>query len=123
MSEYRVDPDGVLGILAGLDDLGDEFEKSVRDVEEVADDGATALAIDDRTVMSRAWTAFMDERRSVPGKIIHTINVSSQAVTEATLTIVAGDEQVAHDTTRAQSESQNPWGIAPSYAYMPATVG
>lgn len=123
MSEYRVDPDGVLGILAGLDDLGDEFEKAGRDVEQVADDGATALAIDDRTVMSRAWNTFMDDRRSVPGKIMHTINVSAQAVGEATLEIVTGDVQMATDTTQAQGGIQNPWGIAPSYAYMPGTVG
>lgn len=119
MSEYRVDADGVLGILAGLDDLGDEFEKAVRDIDEVADDGTTALAIDDRTVMSRAWTAFMDERRSVPGKVIHTINVSSQAVSEATLAIVAGDEQMATDTEAAQEHAEDAWGIAPSLAYMP----
>lgn len=119
MSEYRVDADGVLGILAGLDDLGDEFEKAARDIDEVADDGATALAVDDRTVMSRAWTAFMDERRSVPGKIIHTINVSSQAVSEATLAIVAGDEQMATDTEAAQDHAEDAWGIAPSLAYMP----
>lgn len=119
MSEYRVDADGVLGILAGLDDLGDEFEKAVRDIDEVADDGTTALAIDDRTVMSRAWTAFMDERRSVPGKVIHTINVSSQAVSDATLAIVAGDEQMATDTEAAQEHAEDAWGIAPSLAYMP----
>ncbi|MFJ2368107.1 hypothetical protein [Microbacterium sp. NPDC087665] len=119
MSEYRVDADGVLGILAGLDDLGGEFEKAVRDIDEVADDGTTALAIDDRTVMSRAWTAFMDERRSVPGKVIHTINVSSHAVSEATLAIVAGDEQIATDTEAAQDHAEDAWGIAPSLAYMP----
>jgi hypothetical protein len=123
MSDYRVDPDGVLGVLAGLDDLGTDFETAAVDVETAADDGAAALAIDDRTVMSRAWNSFMNERRSVPGKVMHTINVCSQAVSEATLAVVAGDEQMAAATSSAQAQTGSPWGIAPSHAYMPALAG
>ncbi|MFS0853443.1 DUF6507 family protein [Microbacterium sp. 179-I 3D4 NHS] len=123
MSDYRVDPDGVLGVLAGLDDIGADFGTAAVDVDTAADDGATALAIDDRTVMSRAWKSFMNERRSVPGKIMHTINVCSQAVSEATLAVVAGDDQMATATVSAQAQTGSPWGIAPSHAYMPALAG
>ncbi|MBQ3358769.1 MAG: hypothetical protein IJG47_07705 [Microbacterium sp.] len=97
MSEYRVDPDGVLGVLAGLDDLESEFESAHRDIDTAATDGPSALTVDGRKVLARAWETFMEQRQRVPGKVMHVINTSAQAVSNATLEIVSGDEQMAMD--------------------------
>lgn len=112
MTEWRVDPDGVLGVLAGVDDTAAGFETCRREIEDAAFHGGATLITDGRTALSSAWESFLDDRRLVPGKIMYAINAAAAAVGEATVAVVTGDEQMASDTTsrRAQAES---WGIAP----------
>ena len=58
MSQWRVDPDGVLGVLAGIDDLGPDFESAQNGISEAAS-AASTLSVDGRTVLSSAWAAFI----------------------------------------------------------------
>jgi hypothetical protein len=99
--DYRVDPDGVLGLLAGVDALGGEFETAYREIDSAAADGPATLTIDGRTAVANAWRTFMEERRIVPGAVMYSISSSAQAVSEATVAIVAGDEQMAAATVAA----------------------
>jgi hypothetical protein len=99
--EYRVDPDGVLGLLAGLDELGGAFESAHREIDGAAADGPTSLTVDGRTAVVGAWRTFMQDRRTVPGAIMFSISSSAQAVGDATVAIITGDEQMAADTVAA----------------------
>lgn len=99
--EYRVDPDGVLGLLAGLDELGGSFESAHREIDQAAAEGTAALTVDGRTTVASAWRTFMEDRRMVPGAIMYSINSSARAVGGATVAIITGDEQMARDTVAA----------------------
>lgn len=119
---WRVDPDGVAGVLADLDDAGSQFEKSRVQIEDAAFTGGDALAADGRTALTSAWSTFMEDRRLVPGKIMYAINAAAQAVSEATVAVVAGDEEMAGSLQTAERNAESEWGIAPERAYS-ATVG
>lgn len=116
MGQWRVDPDGVLGVLAGLDDLGPDFESVHTEITE-ASSAASTLSVDGRTVLSSAWEAFMTSRSLVPGKIIYSVSSAASGVGAATTAIVAGTEQMAADTQAAQVYAEDVWGIAPAHAY------
>ena len=94
---WRVDPDGVAGVLAGVDDTASKFEKSRAEIEQAAFEGGGTLVADGRTVLSSAWEVFLEDRRLVPGKIMYAINAAAGAVSDATVAVVAGDEQMASD--------------------------
>lgn len=98
---YRVDPDGVLGLVAGLDDLGADFESAYRGIDDAATSGPSSLTVEGRMVVAKAWRTFMEDRRVVPGAVMYSISSSAQAVGDATVAIVAGDEQMAHDLVDA----------------------
>ncbi|GAB3630799.1 hypothetical protein GCM10027421_01520 [Microbacterium shaanxiense] len=118
MGQWRVDPDGVLGVLAGIDDLGPQFESAYTGIDDAATNGRAALTADGRTVLSSAWEAFMSQRRLVPGKLMHSVSGSAAAVGEATVAIVAGDEQMADNVSTAEKHAEDAWGIAPYAAYV-----
>lgn len=120
MGQWRVDPDGVLGVLAGIDDLGPQFESAYTGIDDAASSGGAALTADGRTVLSSAWESFMSQRRLVPGKLMHSVSGSAAAVGEATVAIVAGDEQMADNVTAAERHAEDAWGIAPRAAYLTA---
>jgi hypothetical protein len=101
MNEWRVDADGVLGVLAGLDDQREEFESAHRKLEEAAFERSASLTVDGRTTVSAAWDRFMEERRLMPGRLMHSVASAAQAVGEATAAVIAGDEEMAHDTVAA----------------------
>lgn len=117
MSQWRVDPDGVLGVLAGIDDLGPDFESAHNGISEAAS-AASTLSVDGRTVLSSAWETFMESRSLVPGKIMHEVGAAASGVGAATTAIIAGDEEMAADTQAAQSRAEDAWGIALPAAYL-----
>lgn len=110
---WRVDPDGVAGVLAGVDDTASRFEKSRDEIEEAAFEGGETLIADGRTALSSAWEVFLEDRRLVPGKIMYAINAAAGAVSEATVSVVAGDEQMAGEMRAAAQRAEDAWGISP----------
>jgi len=113
---WRVDPDGVAGVLAGVDDTASRFEKSRDEIEEAAFEGGETLIADGRTALSSAWEVFLEDRRLVPGKIMYAINAAAGAVSEATVAVVAGDEQMAGEIRTAARRAEDAWGISPTPA-------
>lgn len=113
---WRVDPDRVVGVLAGIDDDGVELARSVGRVEELLY-SRSSLSVDGRTALANAWSAFIDERRLVPGTLMHVLASSAQALTEATVAVVAGDEQMASDGREATARALDEWGIDSATAY------
>jgi len=120
VEQWRVDPDGVLGVLAGIDDLGPQFESAYTDIDDAARSGEASLSADGRTVLSTAWDSFMSQRRLVPGKLMHSVSASAAAVGEATVAIVTGDEQMMENVAAAEKHAEDAWGIAPPAAYAAA---
>ncbi|MEZ3159429.1 DUF6507 family protein [Microbacterium sp. BWT-B31] len=121
MSHWWVAPDGVLGVLAGIDELGPDFETVQTGISEAASSGST-LTVDGRTTLSNAWDAFMEARALVPGKIMYAVSAAASGVGAATTAIVAGDEEMSADTQAAQAHAEDEWGIAPSSAYFTSGV-
>lgn len=121
MSEWRVAPDGVLGVLAGLDDLGPDFESVHTGIRDAAL-AAPTLSVDGRTLLSNAWDAFMESRSLVPGKIMYTIGAAAAGVGAATTALIAGDEEMSADTQAAQARAETEWGIAVAAAYSTGGV-
>ncbi|KJQ53397.1 DUF6507 family protein [Microbacterium sp. SA39] len=117
MSEWRVDPDGVAGVLAGIDDLGLDFEKVHSEIDDAASAGESVLSIDGRTALSHAWSSFMSDRRLVPGKVMYAISAAAQGVGAATVAIIAGDVEMAGNVEAAERYAEDAWGIAPRGAY------
>ncbi|MFJ4254558.1 DUF6507 family protein [Microbacterium sp. NPDC090003] len=115
---WRVDPDGVAGVLTGVDDTASRFEQSREEIEEAAFEGGGTLIADGRTTLSSAWEVFLEDRRLVPGKIMYAINAAAGAVSEATVAVVAGDEQMAGEMRAAAQRAEDAWGIG-----SPANVG
>jgi hypothetical protein len=118
MSGWRVDPDRVVGILAGVDDEGARLAQAVTDTDALAWNHAATLSVDGRTAVLHAWQAFFDDRRLVPGKLIHVVTRAASAVTEATTAVVAGDETMAGDSRRAEEYALENWGIDSPWAYQ-----
>ncbi|MFK0403250.1 DUF6507 family protein [Microbacterium sp. NPDC090225] len=110
---WRVDPDGVAGVLAGVDDTASRFEKSRDEIEEAAFEGAETLIADGRTALSSAWEVFLEDRRLVPGKIMYAINAAAGAVSDATVAVITGDEQMAGEMRTAAQQAEDAWGISP----------
>lgn len=118
MSGWRVDPDRVIGILAGIDDEGVHLEQAVTDTDALAWENDAALSVDGRTRLLHAWQAFFDDRRLVPGKLIHVVTRSASAVTGATTAVVAGDDTMAGDTRQSEQHALDSWGIDSVLAYQ-----
>lgn len=117
---WSVDPDRVVGVLAGIDDEGTELARAAASIDELVYARAT-LSVDGRTALSNAWGAFLEERRLVPGTLMHTLAASAAALTEATVAVVAGDEQMAADgraaSVAAEATALDEWGIDSPDAY------
>lgn len=118
MDDWTVDADGVLALLTSIDTVGPDFERAHRDITDAAESGST-LSVGGRTVVKAAWTAFIEDRALVPGKIMHEVAAAASAVSAATTALVAGDEQMSLDTRAAQQRAED-WGIAPAEAYGPS---
>lgn len=118
MAEWRVDPDGVLGVLAGVDEQGLELVSAHDALDAAAADGGSTLSIDGRTTLSQAWDEFMSSRRLIPGKLMYVLKNSSAAVSDATVAVVTGDDQMSDDLSSAQQHAQDAWNIAPEHAYL-----
>ncbi|MGO2750184.1 MAG: DUF6507 family protein [Pseudoclavibacter sp.] len=116
MAEWRVDPDGVMGVLAGLDELGASFEAASTAAADAAS-GSSSLVVDARPVMSEAWSSFMTERSTVPGKVMFSVCDAAQSLAEATSAVVAGAELMSAETTAASAHAFDAWGIAVPSAY------
>ena len=113
MEEWDVDPDGVLGVLAGLDQLGPAFESAQTEATALRGDGTAALSADGRTVVSDAWARLMDRRALVPGKLMFVLSRASAGVGDATVEIVLGDEEMARTAAEAERHAEDSWGIPP----------
>ena len=110
---WSVDPDRVAGVLAGIDDEGVHLATAAASLDEAVYAGA-GLSADGRTVLSNAWQAFLDERRLVPGQLMHVLAASAQSVTEAT---VARWTKKASDGRAAEATALDEWGIDSAAAY------
>ena len=113
---WSVDPDRVVGVLAGVDDEGVQLAAAAASLDEAVYAGG-GLSADGRTVLSNAWQAFLDERRLVPGQLMHVLAASAQSVTEATVAVVTGDERMASDSRTAEATALDEWGIDSAAAY------
>ncbi|MFE7844389.1 DUF6507 family protein [Microbacterium sp. NPDC057407] len=116
MDGWRVDPDRVVGILAGIDDAGSVLTRAAKDVDALYP-APVSLALDERTSVATAWTDFFEDRRAVPGKLIHVLSSSATALSEATVAVIAGDERMAADAAVAERQAFDRWGLDSSVAY------
>lgn len=119
MGEWRVDPDGVMGVVAGLDELGPAFEASLTATQD-AGSCASLLSIDGRTTLSDEWASFMAERSSVPGKVMFAVCDAARSLGEAVSAVVAGAEDMSANSDAASARAYDEWNIASPSAY---TVG
>ena len=115
MTHWRVDPDGVVGVLAGVDELGPEFESAQTSITDAAG-AASALSVDGRTTLSNAWVSFMHSRALVPGKILHSVSDAASRLSRATVAITTGDDEMT-TTTQAAQHAQDAWGLDIAGAY------
>lgn len=120
MYDWRVDPDGVVGVLAGVDDQGAAFEAVHEEVAALAADSA-ALTVDGRDVLASAWNSFFSERSLVPGKLMYAINGAAGAVGAATVAVITGDDEMSEDQYAAAQHAEDAWGIAAPAAYQSTT--
>jgi hypothetical protein len=118
MSGWRVDPDRVIGVLADIDDDGADLAQAGTDVQNLAWEGGAGLKADGRTTVANAWTAFLEDRSLVPGKLTHVLSSAAAAVTEATVSVVSGDEEMAGNGRDAEALALERWGIEPPAAYQ-----
>ncbi|WP_230007813.1 DUF6507 family protein [Microbacterium sp. Bi128] len=116
MSDYRVDPDRVIGVLAGADDAGAGIARAITDIEDLAMDGQSLMA-DGRRTLASAWGDLLEERRSVPGKLAHTVAAAASAVSEATTAVVTGDLDMSVSSREAEARALDQWGIDSPLAY------
>lgn len=105
-----------MGVLAGLDELGASFEAASTAAADAAS-GSSSLVVDARPVMSEAWSSFMTERSTVPGKVMFSVCDAAQSLAEATSAVVAGAELMSAETTAASAHAFDAWGIAVPSAY------
>ncbi|MFS0854576.1 DUF6507 family protein [Microbacterium sp. 179-I 3D4 NHS] len=115
MDEWSVDTAGVLGVLAGVDSAGADFESAHEKIVEAAESGA-ALSVDGRRTLSDAWAAFLELRSLVPGKVMHVAASAAASLGEASAAVVAGDDQMAADSDAARRAAEE-WGIGSPEAY------
>lgn len=108
--EWRVDPDRVLGILAGIDEDGARLVTASDEAREIAA-SSSSLQVDGRSVMSSAWSTFWAERQSVPGKMVTVIGRAAEGVSAATVDIIAGDTNMAQTEEEAAAHALDAWGI------------
>ncbi|MFS0793908.1 hypothetical protein [Microbacterium sp. 1P10AE] len=116
MSDYRVDPDRVIGVLAGVDDAGAGIAQAIDDMDALALEGLS-LTVDGRHSLASAWSDLLDERRYVPGKLAHVVAGAASAVSEATTAVVTGDVDMSVTTAEAESRALDEWGIDSSVSY------
>lgn len=116
MGGWSVDPDRVVGVLAGVDDNGSGLASALKQADELAF-SASSLSVDGRTTLSNAWAAFIDERRMVPGKLMHVLASSARSVSEATVAVVAGDAEMESNARTAEERALTEWGIESMDAY------
>lgn len=116
VSDYRVDPDRVIGVLAGVDDAGAGIAQAIDDMDALALEGLS-LTVDGRHSLASAWSDLLDERRYVPGKLAHVVAAAASAVSEATTAVVTGDVDMSVTTAEAESRALDEWGIDSSVSY------
>lgn len=117
MDDWRVDPDGVIGVLAGVDEQGPVFVSVHDEVTALAAEGGL-LSVDGRDAVASAWNAFFAERSLVPGKLMRAINSAAGAVSAATVAVITGDDEMSDDQYAAQQHAEDAWGIAIPAAYQ-----
>ncbi|WP_278101664.1 DUF6507 family protein [Microbacterium proteolyticum] len=116
VEDYRVDPDRVIGVLASVDDAGAGIARAITDMDDLAMDGHS-LVVDGRRTLASAWGDLLEERRSVPGKLAHTVAAAAAGVVEATTAVVAGDLDMSVSSREAESRALDEWGIDSPLAY------
>lgn len=117
MAGWSVDPDRVVGVLSAIDGDGGNLTLAVAEADSLIWDGGPQLQADGRTTLSNAWNYFLENRRDVPGKLIHVISSSAEAVTAATTAVVSGDEQMSSSAREAEAFALEEWGIDEVWAY------
>lgn len=91
---WSVAPDQVAGVLAAVERAGEPLAGAVSVSGELLARKSDLVA-GGRTVLSDAWSAFLDLRVLIPGKVIEVITSSAQAVVTGAAIIAAGDEEMA----------------------------
>lgn len=115
MSTYRVDPDRVIGVLAGVDDAGAELTTAIAGMNDAAVDGAH-LVVDGRRTLFAGWWGFLEERRSVPGRLARAVASAAAAVNAATVAVVTGDVNMMLSTRDAEARAQDEWGFPSAWS-------
>ena len=115
--QWSVDAAGVMGVLAQVDDEGNDLETASRKFASLQTEGASSLSVDGRTSLASAWNSFCDERTDVPRKLMWMLQHRCGQVTEATVAVLPGDAQMGDDVQAAESYAQSEWGIASKYRY------
>ncbi|MFF5624461.1 DUF6507 family protein [Microbacterium sp. LWH10-1.2] len=110
MDGWSVAPDQVVGVLAAVDREGEPLEAMVIAASDLLARKADLVA-GGRSVLSDAWSDFLDLRSLIPGKAIDVIASSAQAIVEGTTAIAAGDDEMAAEWQAKNSQSfVDGWG-------------
>lgn len=115
--DWSVDPAGVMGVLAQVDDEGNALERASNEFGDLHGRGVADLSIVGRTSASDAWAVFCSERTDVPRKLMRMIQHRGSQVAEASVAVLAGDAQMGDDVANAETRAMHEWDIASKYAY------
>ena len=118
MSTWGVDPDRVVGILAGVDVEGETLCRAFRDMDTLSSESTSGLAPDGRTSVESAWKDFLSERHRVPGILLRALSRAAGSLTKATDAVVTGDEQMATTMRSTEVNAFERWGIDSADAYQ-----
>lgn len=116
---WSVNAMGVMGVLARVDDRGNELESVSKKFTELIDEGASVLVKNGRNVLAGAWESACSERSEVPEKLMSVVEERCHQVTEATVAIVTGDAEMGSVTTNSAEYALEEWGIHSSATYTP----
>lgn len=121
MAKWRVDPDGVLGVLGAVDENGAQLQEAVTAFSQLAASAPAALTAGGRTMLAGGWAEFADARAQVPGKLITVMSDHCARVSTATTEILLGDVEMSENTRERAAQAEAEWGIHDTVDYgLPA---
>lgn len=114
---WSVDPAGMMGVLAQVDDEGNALERAANDFDELSSRGSADMSAVGRSVVSDAWAGFCSERTDVPRTLMWMVQHRCRQVSEAAVAVLAGDAEMDDDIASAETRAMREWGIASRYVY------
>ncbi len=116
---WRVDPDGVIGVLTGMDRAAAVFTEAAALLRTTDRGSASGLAPDGRTTVLAAWEQFISVRQLVPDRMVMLLDKRSSQVAQATADVVLGDREMAETFEEAEARAEADWGIRGNRDYWP----